>query len=107
MVSKEKVVWDIKKNKLSLKQVREESFLNHLKQIKQNHKILAKTKRQDDKISTVNLDDIYENKLFYLDITEKLEWENGNPQYERIKNLAEHYSSTNFNHDERNVFEND
>lgn len=107
IVSKRKLVWDVKNNNLNLNQVKEENYVNTLKQHMPNFEIFAKTKWQDGKISTVNLEDIYENKMFYLDITEELDWENGNPQYERIKNLAEHYSSTNFYHDERNVFEND
>lgn len=106
LVSRRKLVLDVRNNDYRLSQVTEEGFINNLKQHLENHIIFAKTKRPDNKISTVNLEDIYENKMFYLDITEELDWEDGNPQYESIKNLAEHYTLTNFHH-EVNIFENE
>lgn len=104
-VSRKKITYDVRKNNLKLKQIREKKFLNNIRQKNSNHTIFANIK-QNNKISIVNLDDIFENKMVYLDITEELDWEDGNPQYECIKNLAEHYTSTNFNNN-GSIFDND
>lgn len=105
--TKSKLILDISNNNYRLNQVKEEGFLNNLKGIIPGSDVLAKIRRNDNKKTTVNLEDIYENKMFYLDITEELEWENGNPQYERIRRLAEHYTLTNYDYHERGVMDND
>lgn len=105
-VSKEKIIYDVRKNNLKLEQIRKKSFLNSIRKKYANFDVFANIRQPNKKKSIVNLDDIFENKMVYLDISEKLDWEDGNPQYECLKNLAEHYTSTNFNHD-RSIFDND
>ncbi len=101
--SKSKLTLDVRNNNLRLHQVTDEGFIHYLKQHMSNPDIFAKIKRPDNKVATVNLEDIYENKMFYLDITDELNWEEENPQYQRIKSLAEKYTQSNF-YRERNIF---
>jgi hypothetical protein len=102
-----KLILDVRNNNFVLTHVREEGFLNTLKTMIPDSIIYAKINRQDDKQTTVNLEDIYENKMFYLDITDELNWEDGNPEYNRIKLLAEYYTRTNFDYHEVGAFDND
>lgn len=105
--TRSKLILDVRDNDFRLTHVKEEGFINTLKTMIPNSIIHAKINRQDDKQTTVNLEDIYENKMFYLDITEELDWEDGNPEYNRIKQLAEYYTRTNFDYHEIGEFDND
>ena len=105
--TKSKLILDVRNNDFHLNHVQEEGFLTNLQSRLPDSNIFAKLRRNDNKQTTVNLEDIYENKMLYLDITEELEWEDGNPEYNRIRQLAEHYTRTNYDYHEIGAFDND
>lgn len=105
--TKSKLILDVRNNDFHLNHVKKESFLNYLQSKIPDSNIFAKIRRNDNKQTTVNLEDIYENKILYLDITDKLEWKDGNPEYNSIRHLAEYYTRTNYDYHEIGVFDND
>ena len=105
---KRKIVWDVRTNDFSLEEVKSETFLNSMKSRFHDYGLFAKIK-YNKREQIVNLDDIYHNKIFYLQL-ENLDWGNDkNPDYNYLKTLARNFTKSNFSYyiNQRSVFDND
>lgn len=105
--TKSKLILDVRNYDFHLNHVQDGGLLNNFRAMLPDSNIFAKLRRNDDKETTVNLEDIYENKVFYLDITEELNWVDGNPEYGRIRQLAEYYTRSNYDYHEIGAFDNE
>ena len=106
---KKKIIWDVRKNKFKLEDVKSENFLTDLKTIFKNYVPYAKVKQESKREMIVNLEDIFENKIFYLQL-ENIKWgDDKNPKYEYLNKLAEKYTKSNFSYciNKRSIFNND
>ena len=105
--SKRKIVWDIRANNLKLKDVKSEP-LTEIKSKFKTYIPFAKIK-QNKRELIVNLEDIYENKIYYLQL-EDVKWgEDKNPDYSYLNKLAKKYTKSNFSYfiTQRSIFDND
>lgn len=106
---KRKIIWDVRNNNIKLEDVKSENFLNDIKTKFKNHLPYAKIKQQSKREIIVNLEDIYENKIFNL-LIENIEWgEDKNPKYDNLNKLAEKYTRSNFSYyiNKRSIYDND
>lgn len=106
--AKRKIVWDVRTNNFSLEEVKSDTFLNSMKSRFHDYGLFAKI-NYNKREQIVNLNDIYHNKIFYLQL-ENLDWgDDKNPDYDYLKTLARNYTKSNFSYyiNQRSVFDND
>lgn len=105
-----KIILNVKDNNLKLKLINNDSIIDHIKQKYIEFSEIKLNVEFDNREKILDIDNLFDNQFFYLEISDKIEFNEGNnPDFESILNLSKKYASTNFSYiiEKRSIFDND